>query len=214
MARQTPRFSFSVSANRARDRETRYSSRAIFDVVRYFLRGRYPDVSSILLVESGSRSIVERVLPALRRGFGEETPIDIVSCFAARPEGFPESTRVFRVADYRGREGRRKLYRELIAKRYSVIGIVCSGEPLMTKWKVALAWQAPSKAFIINENADFFWLDLAHFQQIRRFVLFRSGLAGAGAVRTLARAVCFPFTLLYLLLYASVVHAQRAFRRG
>ncbi len=182
--------------------------------MRYFLRGRYPAVSSILLIESGSRSIVERVLPALRRGYGDDVAIDLVSCFAARPDGFDERTRVYRVADYRGREGRRKLYRELIRNNYSVIGVICSGEPLMTKWKMALAWQVPAKAFIINENADYFWLDLAHFKQVRRFVLFRSGLAGAGAVRTLARAISFPFTLLYLLLYASVVHAQRAFRRG
>jgi hypothetical protein len=182
--------------------------------VRYFLRGGCPDVSSILLVESGSRSIVERVVSRLRRGYGDDVHIDLVSCFAARPEGFDEPTRVFRVADYRGRDGRRKLYRELVANRYPVVGIVCSGEPLMTKWKLALAWQIPAKVFIINENADFFWLDLAHSRQIRRFVLFRAGLAGAGAVRTLARAVTFPFTLFYLLLYASVVHARRAFRRG
>jgi hypothetical protein len=182
--------------------------------VRYFLRSRYPDVSSILLIESGSRSIVERVVTALRRGYGDEVPIDIVSCFAARPEGFDERTRVYRVADYRGREGRRKLYRQLTAQKYPVMGIVCSGEPLMTKWKFALAWQVPAKVFIINENADFFWLDFGHMRQFRRFVLFRAGLAGAGAVRTLARAISFPFTLFYLLLYASVVHARRTFRRS
>jgi len=47
---------------------------------------------------------------------------------------------------------------------------------------------------------------------IRQFVLLRSGLAGAGAVRTLARLFLFPFTLLYLLLYATTVHARRALR--
>jgi hypothetical protein len=182
--------------------------------VRYFLRGRYPDVSSILLVESGARSIVERVLPSLQRGYGENVPIDLVSCFASRPVGFSNASRIFRVSDYRGKEGRGKLYRELAAGGYSVMGIVCSGEPLMTKWKLALAWKVPAKVFIINENADYFWLDLAHMRQIRRFALFRAGLAGAGAVRTLARAISFPFALSYLILYASVVHARRAFRRG
>lgn len=180
--------------------------------MRYFLRAKYPAVSSILLIESGSRSIVERVLPAIRRGYGDEVPIDIVSCFAARPAGYDDRTRVFRVSDYRGREGRGKLYHELIANRYPVMGIVCSGEPLMTKWKLAMAWKIPAKLFIINENADFFWVDFGHARQIRRFVLFRAGLAGAGAVRTLARALSFPFALLYLLLYASAVHARRAWR--
>jgi hypothetical protein len=187
---------------------------AIFKLVRYFLRARYPGISSILLVESGARSIVERVLPALRRGYGEEVRIDLVSCFAARPQGYDERTRVFRVADYRGREGRGKLYRELIANRYSVMGIVCSGEPLMTKWKLALALKIPAKVFIVNENADYFWLDLGHSKQVRRFVLFRAGLAGAGAVRTVARVVSFPFALLYLLLYATAVHARRALRKA
>ena len=182
--------------------------------MRSFLTGRQPDVSSILLVESGSRAIVERVAAILRRGYGDRLRIDLVSCYATLPESFPDGTRIYRVADYRGRNGRRKLYRELIGNRYSAMGIVCSGEPLMTKWKAAIAYQVPAKILIVNENADYFWFDRTHLKQIRRLVLFRAGLAGAGAVRTLARAISFPFTLLYLLLYASVVHARRALRKG
>jgi hypothetical protein len=181
--------------------------------VRDFLTGRQPDVSSILLVESGSRAIVERVVGVLRRGYGDGVRIDLVSCYAMLPAGFGDGTRIYRVSDYRGREGRRKLYRELIGNRYSAMGIVCSGEPLMTKWKCAIGYQVPAKIFVINENGDYFWLDWVHGKQLRRFVLLRAGLAGAGAVRTLARAISFPFTLCYLLLYASAVHARRALRR-
>ena len=94
------------------------------------------------------------------------------------------------------------------------MGIVCSGELVMTKWKWVLALRIPAKIFIINENGDYFWLDRVHLGTLRRFVLFRSGLAGAGAVRTLARLISFPFTLLYLLLYATTVHARRALRRS
>lgn len=177
--------------------------------MRYFLTGRQPDVASILLIESGSRAIVERVVGTLRRGYGNDVRIDLVSCYATLPEGFGDGTRIYRVADYRGREGRRKLYRELIGNRYSAMGIVCSNEPLMTKWKAALAYHIPAKIFVINENADYFWFDRVHLKQVRRFVLLRAGLAGAGAVRTLARAISFPFTLFYLLLYATAVHARR-----
>ena len=53
-----------------------------------------------------------------------------------------------------------------------------------------------------------------HLGTIRQFVLFRSGLAGSGAVRTLVRLISFPFTLLYLLLYATSAHARRALRRS
>ena len=77
-----------------------------------------------------------------------------------------------------------------------------------------LGLRIPAKIFIINENGDYFWLDRLHLSSLRQFVLFRSGLAGSGAVRTLVRLAAFPFTLLYLLLYAAVAHAGRALRRG
>lgn len=183
--------------------------------MRYFLTGRLPETRSILLVESGSRGLVEKVIPGLRAGWGSGIPIDLVSCFAALPAGFDAATtRVYRVSDYRGREGRRKLYRELRARRYSLMGIVCSGEPLMAKWKLALTLRIPAKVFVINENGDYFWLDRMHFQTIRQFVLLRAGLAEAGAARTIARMLSFPFTLAYLLLYATAVHTRRALRGG
>ena len=183
--------------------------------MRYFFTGRLPEVSSILLVESGSRGLLEKVLPGLRQAWGNDLPIDLVSCYSSLPQGFEAATtRVFRVADYRGREGRRRLYRELAARRYSLMGIVCSEEPLMLKWKWALTARVSAKIFVINENGDYFWLDRLHLKTVRQFVLFRAGLAGAGAVRTLARMISFPFTLLFLLLYATTVHTRRALRKA
>lgn len=181
--------------------------------MRYFLTGRLPETRSILLVESGSRELVEKVIAGLRSTWGAGIPIDLVSCFAALPAGFDAATtRVYRVSDYRGRDGRRMLYRELRARRYSLMGIVCSGEPLMAKWKLALTVRVPAKVFVINENGDYFWLDRMHFKTIRQFVLLRAGLAEAGAARTIARMLWFPFTLMYLLLYATAVHTRRALR--
>jgi len=183
--------------------------------MRYFLSRRIPPTNAILLVESGSRSLVEKLIPGLRGTWGDEIQIDLVTCFSQLPRGFqPETTRVYRVSDFRGRAARGKLFKELAGNRYSLLGIVCSGEPLMTKWKWALALRIPAKIFVINENSDYFWLDRAHLDPLRQFVLFRTGLAGAGAVRTLARVLTFPFTLAYLLLYATTVHTRRALRRG
>ena len=82
----------------------------------------------------------------------------------------------------------------------------------MTKWKWALAARLPGKVFVLNENGDYFWLDHGHLAQIRYFILFRAGLTGSGAVRTLARVVLFPFSLLYLILYAITVHFRRILR--
>ena len=79
----------------------------IFKTVRYFLTGRLPKVTSILLVESGSRGLIEGVIPGLRQSWGDEMPIDLVTCYATLPKGFePHNTRVYRVGDYRGRRGR------------------------------------------------------------------------------------------------------------
>jgi hypothetical protein len=184
------------------------------NTVRFLLTGRQPEPAAILLVESGSRGILERMLPPLRQSWGAGVPIHLVTCFATLPEGFPAETRMYRVYDYRGPEGRARLYRELAGNRYSHVGIVCSAEPLMTKWKWMLAARLPAKIFIINENADYFWLDRLHFANIWEFLLLRTGLAGSGAVRILAQLVSFPFTFLYLLLYATTVHARRALRGG
>jgi hypothetical protein len=183
--------------------------------VRYVLTHGDPPVHAILLVESGSRHLVEKLVPSLRQSWGNDVFIDLVTCYPDFPRGLEStSTRLYYVPDYRGRARRRELYRELRRNRYAFIGILCSAEPLMTKWKWALALQVPAKLFIINENGDYFWVDRHHWRLVCRFVLFRSGLAGAGAVRTLARVLSFPFTLAYLLLYATAVHTRRALRRS
>src|SRR5690348_8593752 len=133
--------------------------------MRYYVSARIPEPEAILLVESGARDILEMVIPGLRQTWGADVPIDLVSCYANLPSGFdPRRTRIFRVADYRGRQGRKQLYRKLHENRYSLIGIVCSGEPLMTKWKWALALRIPAKVFVINENGDYFWLDRKHLK--------------------------------------------------
>jgi hypothetical protein len=182
--------------------------------VRYFLSRRLPAPRAILLVESGSRYLLESTVGGMRGTWGNDIFIDLVTCFPGLPEGFDQShTRVYRVTEYRGGEGRTRLRRELAANRYDILGMICSGEPIMTKWKWMLALRLPVKVFVLNENGDYFWIDRGHWEPIRKFLLFRAGLAGAGAVRTLARLLLFPFTLLYLLLYASFVHARRALRR-
>lgn len=180
--------------------------------MRYFFTQRVPEVSRILLVESGSRYLLEGLIGGIRSTWGLDSRVDLVTCFPGLPAGFhPESTRAYRVTDYRVNRG--ALIAELIHNRYSVMGIICSAEPIMTKWKWLLAARLPAKVFVLNENGDYFWLDYKHWSAIRHFVLFRAGLAGAGAVRTLGRLVLFPLTLLYLLLYAAAVHLARHARK-
>jgi hypothetical protein len=175
--------------------------------LKYFFTRRQPEATRILLVESGSRYLLEGLIPGIRSTYGEDVFVDLVTCYGGLPEGFrPETTNVYRVTDYRGSAGRARLYAELKRNRYSILGVVCSAEPIMTKWKWSLAARLPAKIFILNENGDYFWVDWGHWAVIRHFALFRAGLAGAGAVRTLARLALFPFTLVYLLCYAALAH--------
>jgi hypothetical protein len=180
-------------------------------VVRYFLRRHIPEPSRILLVESGSRRITEILIPRVRAQFGASIPIDVVTCVPAAPAGV---TDIYNVNEYRGWRSRLALARELRARGYGIAGIVCSAEPMLNKWKWGVVAVLPAKLMIANENADWFWLDRAHWPHIRRFVKHRAGLADAGIVRAAARLAIFPLTLSYLLLYAAAAHFRRALYRG
>lgn len=181
--------------------------------MRYFFRRRVPAFNRVLLVESGSRAIAERLLPALRRNHGQHITVDLVTCYAGLPQNAPPDTARFQVSDYPGRAGLKRLCDELLARRDPVIGIICSGEPIMTKWKWALAARLPAKVFIVNENGDYFWLDYSNWRITAYVILLRAGLAGPGALRSLARVALFPFTLIFLLLYAGTVHLRRGLRQ-
>ena len=180
--------------------------------MRYFWTRREPPLTRILLIESGSRSLVENLLPVLRAKMSPDAPIDLVTCYNGLPAGFDPETVVFRVADYGTPERRRALIRVLRARRYAAAGMICSAESIMTKWKWLIALRVPAKFFIVNENGDFFWAHRSNFATGRRFMAVRMGLHGAGAVRTFARLLFFPFSVLFLLLYAFTVHARRRVR--
>jgi hypothetical protein len=180
--------------------------------MRQFFTRSVPPFSRVLLIESGSRELFENLLPVLYQNHAEMT-CDLVTCYAGVPKNFREEQgAVYRVTDYPAGSARQHFYRELGSNGYSIVGIICSAEPIMTKWKWMLAARVPGKVFVLNENGDYFWMDHGNLATIRYFILFRAGLTGSGAVRTLARVVLFPFSLLYLILYAAVVHLRRSLR--
>jgi len=180
--------------------------------MRFFFRRHVPHFDRVLLVESGSRELYEKLIPQLCQAYGTKMELDLVTCYQGVPHGFPKNGRVWRVTDYPDGVSRQKLYRELADRNYSILGIICSDEPLMTKWKWMLAWRIPAKLFVVNENGDYFFADYSNWKIIQHFIYFRSGLAEGGAVRTISRLLLFPFTLAYLLLYAAFVHTKRMFQ--
>jgi hypothetical protein len=180
--------------------------------MRYVWTRREPPLTRVLLIESGSRSLLENLLPHLRATMGPDVPIDLVTCYGGLPAGFDPDTAVFRITEYGTPERRRELIRLLRARRYAIAGMICSAEPIMTKWKWLIAFRVPAKFFILNENGDYFWAHRANAASIRQFASVRLGLTGAGAVRTFARLLVFPFSVIFLLLYAFMAHARRRMR--
>jgi len=116
------------------------------------------------------------------------------------------------VQDYAGPAARGRLYRELAERQYSVVGILCSNEPIMTKWKWMLAARLRAKIFVINEFAGFLFLDRGHWRNIAEFLRVRLGLSGSAVAPALGRLLLFPFSLVFLLLFAAVVHTKRRIR--
>jgi len=164
----------------------------------------------MLVVESGARALLDGFLPSLTQLYGDQLTVDVVTCFPGEPQGFqPHKAKIYRVTDYPDGEARRKLFQELRDNGYDVIGIVCSAQPIMTKWKWALAFRVLAKLFILNENGDWFWFDYSNWRIILHFIAFRAGLTGADAILTPLRLLVFPFTFAYLLLYAVWVHLRR-----
>lgn len=180
--------------------------------MRYFLRRRIPPFHRVLLVESGSRTLSEIALGKLYGAF-PNMRADLVTCYPGLPEHFRAGEcRAFRVADYSGRKARKMLVSNLRANRYDILVLICSAEPIMTKWKWMLAARLPAKLLIVNENADYFFFDRSNLGIIRQFVAIRAGLSGANVVETLARIVAFPFAFLFLLGFAAKVHLGRRLR--
>lgn len=182
--------------------------------MKYVLSRRDPAGGRILLVESGSRSLIEGLLPHLKSTWAENYRIDLLTCYGGAPEGLPEGSRIYRVGDYPTKEKRAELVGELRASGYAYQGVICSAEPVMTKWKWMIAFRVPAKTFIINENGDYFWVHRDNRATLLRFAAVRLGLEGIGAVRTALRLAIFPFALVYLLLYAFNAHARRFVRRA
>ena len=181
--------------------------------MKWVFSRRVPPITRILLIESGPRSAAEAVLPRLRQAFGQDAPIDLLTCLADDPVDLHAAGnrggQVWRVIDYPADAARWRLLKEIRAARHSVVAVLCAGVGIMAPWRRAALLLLPAKFLAVNEHGDFFWLDYAHAGHLTRLLLNRAGLEGDSAARTLAGLLIFPFTLAYLLAYAFYVHVVR-----
>jgi len=186
--------------------------KTIAGVFSRFLSRRSPQFTRVLFVESGSRAIATKVLPFLYDRHGAET-IDLITCLEGTPTTFRDlQGSVRRSFHYPDRASRRQLVRELRARQYNIIAIICSGEPYLAGYKLALAALLPAKILVINENTDYFWFDRGSLRLIGKLLAARAGLDAEGSARTVAQIVSFPFALLVLLGFAARVHLMRQLR--
>mgnify|MGYP000283039222 CR=1 FL=1 len=133
--------------------------------MRYFFSRHVPEFERVLLVESGSRYLFDDLIPGLYALYKGKLHLDLLTCFAGHPEGFrAESGEVFRVPDYQTSKARRQLLRTLRRKRYGIVGIICAGEPIMTKWKWLVAAAVPGTQVIqVEWPADRYFVETGDY---------------------------------------------------
>ena len=168
--------------------------------------------TKIVIVESGPRELLETMLPFLYQTVASRSTWSRVTAERLHLSRRTRA-RFFRSVPIKGPDGRQRLIEEFSLAAHAAIGIVCAALPIMTKWKWMLAARVPAKLFVINENGDLFWADYSNWRIIKHFILFRAGLSGADAVGTIRR-LDFPFTVMFLLAYAGVVHGRRLVATG
>jgi hypothetical protein len=166
-----------------------------------------PPLRRVLLIESGSREYAENWLRWLYTE-NANACVDLLTCFDGQPACLHNGA-VFRTQDYVDKPSRRALIDEFRRNRYDVIAVMCTGEPVMTKWKWYIAAAVPAKILIVNENADWFWLHRDQWSTVWKFASARLGLTGAGAARAPMQLVALPFSLTYCIAATLYFHLRR-----
>ncbi len=133
--------------------------------MRFFLTGRIPEPTRILLVESGSRAMLERAVARMRPIF-PHTRFELCTCFPGLP-AVEAVDRVWRVTDARGLSSKLALLFRIVRSRPPIAALLFSGEPILFNWKLALLLLLPSKLLVVNEHGDFFWLDRVNLTRPR-----------------------------------------------
>lgn len=181
--------------------------------MRFVLRSTVPPITRVLLIESGSRELAERFAPVLRVVCGGAVDVDLLTCQHDPSADSPIFARkVYHTQDFSNGSARSKLLKEFRDNDYQALVLLCADSPILNRWKWWVALQLPAKVLIANENADCFWLDMAHRRSAKGMLAARYGLQGAGSVKTLGELLLFPFVLGWLITFATFLHLRRGLR--
>jgi hypothetical protein len=179
-----------------------------------------PSFDCVLLIESGPRKVTEQFLPFLYEIKGAAR-VDVLTCYNTPPKAFDfDRGVVYSVNDPEVRRDRAAFVRKLSSGPYTVLALMLTGLPIMTKWKWTLAFRSSARLIAVNEEAKYFGLEIWNHRSMARMLLqrlnpfadyTRDSLA-AMLIRFLLGLFIAPFTVGYLLLYTGFVHLRRALR--
>ncbi|MCU1294824.1 MAG: hypothetical protein JWP08_3674, partial [Bryobacterales bacterium] len=179
-----------------------------------------PNFDCLLLIESGPRQVTARILFYFYNFKGARR-VDILTCYSTPPAAFDfDRGTVYSVYDEEARRNRSAFIRKLVSGPYTVLTFLCTGSPILEKWKWVLAFRSSAKLLIVNEDANYFSLDIWNlktarlmlFKRLNPFADYSSGglLSSLGA--NVAGLLLAPFTITYLLLHTAVLHVRRWLR--
>ena len=180
--------------------------------MRLFFRSAGVAMDRVLFVESGSRALAERFLTHLYNTHPAER-VDVLTCYAGPPSSFdPSRGSVISIHSAGAFGGRRQLITALTRNGYRVVSILCSGEPIMARWKWLVALRVPAKLLVVNENRDYFWFDRSNLANMCAMLKHRCGVHTVSSPQLAISVILFPFVLLYLLAYAGWIHTRSLLR--
>src|SRR5687768_1258048 len=174
--------------------------------MKHFFRQKFPPSGDILIIESGASQVTDRACPGLRRLY-PEARFHLATCWPNRRSA--EFAEIFSVVDYAGRGTKLGLLRQFRRHGYTVLVVLCTGQPVMSLWRALSLVLVPAKVIIVNENADFFWLSWENRATLRAFLGARWGINLRHSAMILLRAAAFPLTILFLMLTALFYYLRR-----
>ena len=185
-----------------------------------FLRRAQPPFDRILLIESGQRAVAERILTYLYQEKSAER-IDLLTCYSGWPAAFDANRgTVFSVHDPEARRNRRAFIRKLAGGPYDLVALLCTGSPILERWKWTIALLTPARLILVNESAKYFGLDIWNlrtarlmlFKRLNPFADADMGSSAEALITSVMDLLLTPFVVGYLLLTTAVIHLRRLLR--
>jgi len=179
--------------------------------MRRFLARAQPSFERLLLIESGPREAGEKILRYLYDVRNVEH-VDLLTCYSNPPEAFDHARgTVYSVHDREVVENRRRFVGKLAETPYSLVAILCTGSPILERWKWAVAMRTSARLIVLNEEANYFTVDIWNLSSVRLMLGKRASDRGL-ALASLMTWIFAPVTVAYLAAYTGMVHLRRWLR--